>query len=147
VLLGGTVTRAAETIDATTLARWLIDERVMVLDNRSSVRRQQGMLAVAFPVDGEPEQLELAGGITRLVVIPSTVSSAASRQRWQAWAERFGFPLYWLNYDASALARAGLETVIHPSGPETVSPLPQRFIIPRGLCELGEPAMVIERQQ
>ncbi|RRJ82820.1 hypothetical protein [Aestuariirhabdus litorea] len=104
------------------------------------------MLSHALAVSNDPSVLALPSSVSVLVLVsdPLDENREALRQRWIEWATVQNMRLLWLLGRVQDWKRSGLG--VEPGDySDNLSPLPSTFIIPRGLCELGEPAMVIER--
>lgn len=135
----------ATEINAQVLSGQMEDPTLWLVDIRSDEEKSTGVLDVAFSSDTDPDSLWIPARLKRLVLIASMPVPNNTQTAWQQFAEQRQIQLYWLTGLPDEWQRAGFILVFpHSEDINSTTELPQQFIIPRGLCELADPAMVID---
>ncbi len=139
-------THAAD-INAETLLQRQDESTLWVIDIRSDIEQAAGVPEIAFIVTSGPDSLGLPDQVTELVVIAPLQISLETESTWNRYAEQHQLTLHWLKGTSVDWQNAGLE-LIRPDPQQTnsITSQPRYFLIPRGICELAEPAMVIDKQ-
>lgn len=145
LLLACGQTYAAD-IDAETLAQRQDEPSLWVIDVRSATEQAAGVPEIAFIVTTGPDSLRLPDKVTQLVIIAPLQISQDTVTAWNRYAEQHQLELLWLKGTSVDWQHGGLE-MIRPV-PQHIAPIttqPRYFLIPRGICELADPAMVIDK--
>ena len=128
------------TIDPQTLAAWLNENAPpLLVDVRGHDAYRQGTIVGALNAGTDPAGFlpDSRGGVVVLIANPD--------QDLKGWHERFadyGYRVYRLRGGPAEWRAAGLP--LHVPKENFVKPGTVPFVIPRGLCELNEPAEVFD---
>lgn len=134
---------ALQTIDAQRLAAWLDSpDPPLVLDVRGREAYLAGTLPGAFDAGIDPKGYLPDHGGNPVVLLAADTLDPERLAIWTAKLADAGHPVWLLTGGLTGWAEAG-GTIVQPDAAYT-RPGRIPFLIPRGLCEGGEPAQVFE---
>ena len=125
-------------VDATTLNAWLNDQDPpLLLDVRPRAEYLAGTIPGALDAGSDPEGFlpDARGGVAVLLTAESTPLAS-----WHDRLSGFGYEIHVLQNGIAAWRAAGLPVEVPQA--EFVRPGTVPFVIPRGICEMNEPAEV-----
>jgi thiosulfate/3-mercaptopyruvate sulfurtransferase len=145
LLSGGSAisSQKIEPITAAALITWLdAPDPPLILDVRGSRSYLSGTLPGAFNAGRDPLGYLPDHGSDPVVLLTPETFDSTTIESWHVRLADAGHPVWLLSGGMAAWVDAGGEVEI----PETSYAHPGRapFLIPRGLCERGEPAQVFE---
>jgi rhodanese-related sulfurtransferase len=129
-----------QSIDPIALDQWLDDrDPPLMLDVRSRAEYLAGTVPGALDAGSNPDGFlpDSQGGVAVLVTTEATLLEA-----WHARLSAFGYQVHVLDGGLPAWRAAGLP--VEQPEPGFVRPGTVPFVIPRGICEMNEPAEVFK---